>query len=98
MKPNIRRKPRQQLADIISYYSSVYISLPAPRDRDGTTIVSGDIVEFLTKGKSPYTEDRVYKIFKNQERVISRDCAANVITRAPKNLRLKIGKDESFAY
>ena len=64
-------------------------SHPVVRDRDGTEILIGDRVLFLTRGLYSSRTGIVYKISQNGERVTSRDERDRSISRAPYNLRIQ---------
>jgi len=61
---------------------------PVVRDRDGTEILIGDTVLFLSRGLFASRSGVVYKISSNGERVTSRDDRNRPISRAPYNLRV----------
>ena len=62
---------------------------PVVRDRDGTEILIGDRVRFLTRGLYSSRTGVVYKISRNGERVTSRDERNLSISRAPYNLQIQ---------
>ena len=63
-------------------------SHPVVRDRDGTEILIGDRVIFLTRGLYSSRSGTIYKISSNGERVTSRDDRNRSISRAPHNVRV----------
>ena len=61
---------------------------PVVRDSDGTEILIGDRVRFLTRGLFSSRTGIVYKISDSGERVTSRDDRNRPISRAPQNLKV----------
>ena len=57
-------------------------------DSEGTEILIGDTVTFLTRGLFTSTSGIVYKVSQSGNRVISRDSFRRAISRAPHNLRV----------
>ena len=57
-------------------------------DRDGSIIKVGSKVKFLTKGRFSTTGGIVTRFSRRNERVFTRDCNGNEISRAPHNLRV----------
>ena len=63
-------------------------SFPDVRDRDGTRILVGNCVAFLTRGKFASNTGRVKRISQNGDRIISVDSDGRSIARAPHNVRV----------
>ena len=61
---------------------------PIVRDINGTEIIIGDRVEFVTRGLFNTTSGIVYKISASGTRVTSRDTLRRSVSRAPHNLRI----------
>ena len=61
---------------------------PVVRDRDGTEILVGDRVLFLTRGLYSSRSGTVYKISRNGERVTSRDDRNRSKSSAPYNVKV----------
>ena len=64
------------------------------RDRDGTPILFGDTVTFLTKGLYESCEGTIYKVAKNKSRITAKDAKGNSISRPPNNVRVVRVKHE----
>ena len=59
-------------------------------DSEGTEILIGDTVTFLTRGLFTSTSGVVYKVSHTGTRVTSRDAFRRAISRAPHNLRVHL--------
>ena len=81
-------KPKKQEKDLrakAKWYGSRSIGV---YDRDGTPILIGDDVIFLTKGLHSSKKSVVFKISSKKARVTSKDKDNKSICRAPNNLRV----------
>ena len=61
---------------------------PVVRDHDGTEILIGDQVIFITRGLFTSTRGTVYKISASGSRITARDQLRRPISRAPHNVRV----------
>ena len=62
---------------------------PRVLDSEGTEILIGDTVNFLTRGLFTSTSGVVYKVSQSGNRVTSRDSFRRAISRASHNLRVQ---------
>ena len=73
------------------YYQHTH---PVVRDREGTEIIIGDQVLFLTRGLFSSARGTIYKISGNGRRITARDLLHRPVSRAPHNVRVLFQEDE----